>query len=156
METMVIVFHVLAALAMIGLILLQQGKGAEMGASFGGGASQTLFGSQGSGYFFSRMTAFIAVIFFVTSFSLAVIAKDKVAVSDTIGIPTLLEQDAGDVPPAEDDGAAAPRSDVPPVEQAPGSDVPPVEDGAADIPQSSADIPAASDVEEAEAPETEQ
>lgn len=85
MEKLVLVVHVLAALGIIGLILVQQGKGAAMGASFGAGASQTLFGSQGSGNFFSRATALISVIFFATSFGLAVIAKDKA----NIGIPGL-------------------------------------------------------------------
>ncbi|MGH1471521.1 MAG: preprotein translocase subunit SecG [Cellvibrionaceae bacterium] len=85
MEKLVLVVHVLAALGIIGLILVQQGKGAAMGASFGAGASQTLFGSEGSGNFFSRATAMIAVVFFATSFGLAVIAKDKAS----IGIPGL-------------------------------------------------------------------
>lgn len=124
METLVIVVHVLAAASMIGLILLQQGKGAEMGASFGAGASQTLFGAQGSGNFFSRVTAFMAVVFFATSFALAVIAKDKLSMSDDIGIPAVQEQPA-DVPAVQPE----PETDVPAVEteQAPASDVPSVE-----------------------------
>jgi len=60
MENLILLVHLLTALAVIGLILLQQGKGAEMGASFGAGASQTLFGSGGSSNFFSRMTAILA------------------------------------------------------------------------------------------------
>lgn len=77
METLIIVFHVLAALAIIGLILIQQGKGADMGASFGSGASQTLFGSRGSGNALTRSTAILATIFFVTSLALSVLAKNK-------------------------------------------------------------------------------
>ncbi|WP_163832346.1 preprotein translocase subunit SecG [Spartinivicinus ruber] len=77
METLVLIGHVLAALALIGLILLQQGKGAEAGASFGGGASQTIFGSQGAGNFLTRVTAILATVFFITSFSLALFAKHK-------------------------------------------------------------------------------
>jgi preprotein translocase subunit SecG len=81
LETTVIVVHILVSLGLIGLVLIQQGKGAEAGASFGGGASQTVFGSQGSGSFLTRMTAYLAVIFFVTSVSLAVIAKQKAEVA---------------------------------------------------------------------------
>jgi preprotein translocase subunit SecG len=112
METIVIVVHVLASLAIIGLILLQQGKGAEMGASFGAGASQTLFGSQGSGNFFSRMTAFIAVVFFATSFALAVIAKEKSQVVDDFGIPRVEETEV-EVPEVEQPQAEVPTVDTP-------------------------------------------
>ena len=82
LETAVIVVHILVSLGLIGLILLQQGKGAEAGASFGGGASQTVFGSQGSGSFMTRMTKYLAIIFFITSISLAVIAKQKSEIND--------------------------------------------------------------------------
>jgi preprotein translocase subunit SecG len=70
METLVLVVHVMAALAIIGLVLLQHGKGADMGAAFGGGASGSLFGSTGSANFLSRTTAMLATIFFVTSLAL--------------------------------------------------------------------------------------
>lgn len=76
-ETLVVVSHVLFAVAVIVLILLQHGKGADAGAAFGAGASQTVFGSQGSATFLSKMTAILAVLFFVTSFSLAVFAKQR-------------------------------------------------------------------------------
>ena len=70
METLILVFHVLAALGIIGLVLLQHGKGADMGAAFGGGASGSLFGATGSANFLSRTTAVLAAIFFVTSLGL--------------------------------------------------------------------------------------
>ncbi len=73
LETLVVVVHVVIAVSLVGLVLIQQGKGADAGAAFGGGASQTVFGSQGSGSFLTRMTTFMAVIFFVTSFSLAIL-----------------------------------------------------------------------------------
>ena len=92
METIVIVIHVLVALSIIGLILMQQGKGAEAGASFGGGASQTVFGSQGGGNFFAKATAVLAFVFFATSFSLAIIAKNKTEVGLDVGIPQVVEQ----------------------------------------------------------------
>ncbi|WP_075187666.1 preprotein translocase subunit SecG [Teredinibacter haidensis] len=99
MENIILLVHLLTALAIIGLILLQQGKGAEMGASFGAGASQTLFGSVGSGNFFSRMTAIFATVFFITSFSLAVIAKQKTSVDDEFALPELEQME---VPPVEE------------------------------------------------------
>lgn len=92
MEQLIIVVHVVAALAIIGLILLQQGKGAEAGASFGGGASQTVFGSQGGGNFFTRTTAIFSLIFFITSFGLAIVAKNRAEVQANAGIPAVVEQ----------------------------------------------------------------
>jgi preprotein translocase subunit SecG len=104
MENIVIVVHVLVALAIIGLVLLQQGKGAEAGASFGAGASQTVFGSQGGGDFFSKLTAVLAAVFFVTSFSLAIIAKNhSVVASDEsyLGVPAVEEVQESEVPVLE-------------------------------------------------------
>lgn len=63
LETVVIVVHLLMALAVIGLVLIQQGKGADAGASFGAGASNTVFGSQGSATFLSRITGILAAVF---------------------------------------------------------------------------------------------
>ncbi len=126
MENLIILFHVLVALVILGLILLQQGKGAEMGASFGSGSSQTLFGASGSGNFFAKMTAIFAFVFFVTSFSLAVIAKQNANI-DGDEIPSLEEI------PAEVQGAVSDLSDdLPAVE-----DLPEVGDSASvdDIPE---------------------
>lgn len=75
MEQLILIVHLLIALAIIGLIMLQQGKGAEMGASFGAGASQTLFGSEGGGNVLARATTVLAVAFFATSFGLAILSK---------------------------------------------------------------------------------
>ena len=91
LETLIVVAHVLVALALVGLVLIQQGKGADMGAAFGGGASQTVFGSQGSGSFLTRLTAVLAAVFFVTSFSLAVFAKNRADIAVEAGIPTVVE-----------------------------------------------------------------
>lgn len=91
MEKLVLIVHVLTALAIIGLILIQQGKGADMGASFGSGSSQTVFGSGGGGSFFTRATAVLATLFFVTSFGLAIIAKQKVEVSTDLGLPEVVD-----------------------------------------------------------------
>src|SRR5689334_11003123 len=70
METLILVLHVLAALAIIGLVLLQHGKGADVGAAFGSGASGSVFGSAGSANFLSRATAILAAVFFLTSMGL--------------------------------------------------------------------------------------
>ena len=126
MEKLVLVIHSLAALVIIGLVLLQQGKGAAAGASFGAGASQTVFGSEGSGNFFTRATWAIAALFFITSFGLAMIAKNhsKVA-ADGVVIPAVQQE----VPAASAESVvnevpvAEPSSDVPAVQQ---SEVPAV------------------------------
>lgn len=90
-EQIVLVFHVLIACAIVGLILLQQGKGADMGASFGAGGSQTLFGASGGGNALTRATAILATLFFVTSFGLAIIAKQK---TETVSPGSSLEMAA--------------------------------------------------------------
>jgi preprotein translocase subunit SecG len=77
MEKLVLVIHVFAALGVIGLVLLQHGKGADMGASFGSGASGSLFGVSGSANFMSRATAVFVLIFFSTSLTLAYMASHK-------------------------------------------------------------------------------
>ena len=103
METVILIVHVLVALGLIGLVMLQQGKGAEAGASFGSGASQTVFGSQGSGNFLSRTTAILATVFFVTSITLAMVARDKAAALSSggvLGLPEAVEQIPASVPEA--------------------------------------------------------
>ena len=72
-----VVAHVLVALSIIGLVLLQHGKGADMGSGFGGGASGSLFGATGSANFLSRITAVLATIFFVLSLALAYVATKQ-------------------------------------------------------------------------------
>src|SRR3954467_12186721 len=75
--TVLIVLHVLVALSIIGLVLLQHGKGADMGSGFGGGASGSLFGATGSANFLSRTTAVLAAVFFVLSLALAYTATRR-------------------------------------------------------------------------------
>jgi preprotein translocase subunit SecG len=79
MESLIVAIHIVVALAIVGLVLIQQGKGADMGASFGSGASQTIFGSAGSGNVLTRSTTWLAIAFFVTSLSLAVLARNRSA-----------------------------------------------------------------------------
>lgn len=112
METVIVVVHVIVAVAIVGLVLLQQGKGADAGASFGSGSSQTVFGSSGSGNFLVRATTIAATIFFVTSLSLAIFAKDNAGLASPDGIPVVNEALLQELP-------AAPVSDVPQLESAP-------------------------------------
>jgi preprotein translocase subunit SecG len=107
MEQIILVVHLLVALAIIGLIMLQQGKGADMGASFGAGASQTLFGSSGSGNVLTKATAWLVVLFFASSFGLALIATQKTAPVEDLGI---------EIPAAAMEAAPTLDSDLPVVE----------------------------------------
>ncbi|HET7200411.1 MAG TPA: preprotein translocase subunit SecG [Burkholderiales bacterium] len=75
--TVILVVDVLVALCIIGLVLLQHGKGADVGAAFGSGASGSLFGASGSANFLSRTTAVLAVVFFLTTFTLAYLVTHK-------------------------------------------------------------------------------
>ena len=77
MFTVLLVLYLLAAVAIIGLVLIQQGKGADMGASFGAGASNTVFGAGGSGNFLTRMTAIFATVFLVISLVLGNLSTHK-------------------------------------------------------------------------------
>lgn len=77
MHTFVLVVHIILAVVIIGLVLIQHGKGADAGASFGGGGAATVFGASGSGNFLTRVTAVLTALFFVTSLSLAVFAKKQ-------------------------------------------------------------------------------
>ena len=119
MESVVLIIHVLVALAMIGLILLQQGKGAEMGASFGAGASQPVFGAAGAVGFLTKATAGLAVVFFITSLGLAVYAKkhaQEYGLVPVISEPVEEKKAAGDVPATTAPATAAPaagNADVP-------------------------------------------
>jgi preprotein translocase subunit SecG len=101
LHTTSIVFHVLIAAAIVGLVLLQRGKGADAGAGFGAGASGTVFGARGSASFLSRMTATLAALFFATSLTLAYLGTKKPeapkSVIDRVGVPAAPIQDT---PPA--------------------------------------------------------
>ena len=85
MYTLLIVIHVLICFLMVGAILLQSGKGAEIGASFGG-SSQTVFGSRGPANFLSKFTVVVAAVFMVTSLSLAILAKERTFSSTVIDL----------------------------------------------------------------------
>jgi len=77
MQTIILIIHVLVAISIVVLVLLQHGKGADVGATFGGGGSQTMFGSAGSMSFFMKLTAVLAAIFFATSLTLSYLSSHQ-------------------------------------------------------------------------------
>lgn len=134
MESLIIFLHVIAAIAITGLVLIQHGKGADMGASFGSGASQTIFGSAGTGNVLTKSTSIMATIFFITSLGLAIIARQQADISiDDSGLIQNLDeiaaqQEAAAARQAADDipvvaGDADAEGDVPFLESLPESDV---------------------------------
>ncbi len=86
MEKIILVVHILAAAAVIGLVLLQHGKGADMGAAFGSGASGSLFGVSGSSNVLSKLTAVFVAVFFVTSLTLAYLASHRSGSSSVVNV----------------------------------------------------------------------
>ena len=122
MVTIILVVHILIAIALVVLVLIQQGKGADIGAAFGSGASQTVFGSRGSASFLTRTTAALAAGFFITSLSLAYISGNRTdgkSVTETLApartsdLPTLPSGMAPTAPPANAPAPPAAPSDVP-------------------------------------------
>ncbi len=116
--TVILTVHVLVALGIIFLVLLQHGKGADMGAAFGGGSSGSLFGATGSANFLSRTTAALAVVFFLTSLSLAYLATHKTktggsVMQDASSQPAAVPAPAGEVPKPADAPAAPKANDLP-------------------------------------------
>jgi len=114
LQTVVIVVHLLVAIGVVLLVLLQQGKGADAGASFGSGASATVFGSQGSSTFLSRFTAILAGVFFVTSLGLAFFATQQAQQMSQVGLPDPAVLEVPVSKPAVED--------VPVLESAPSAD----------------------------------
>jgi len=106
LQSILLMIHVLTALALIGLVLIQQGRGADAGAAFGSGSAGTVFGSRGPTTFLTRLTAMLAVVFFVTSLALVWLTTRSI---DRDSVVERVEQPAGEVPEVP---AGAP-SDVP-------------------------------------------
>jgi preprotein translocase subunit SecG len=110
LETLLLTIHALVALALCGFVLLQHGKGADMGAAFGGGASGTVFGARGSANFLSHTTAVLAAVFFVTSLGLTWYMSSRSApkgLMDTVPAPATKAVDV----PAVPGGPGAPVAD---------------------------------------------
>ncbi|WP_419148430.1 preprotein translocase subunit SecG [Pseudoalteromonas 'SMAR'] len=113
MYEILMVVYLVVALALIGMVLIQQGKGADMGSSFGAGASSTVFGSSGAGNFMTKSTTVLATIFFVLSIVLGNLTTGQIKKSDEW---ENLEAPAATTAPA--------ASDVPASEENPASDIP--------------------------------
>ncbi len=109
LQSIVLVAHVGVALMIIGLVLLQRGKGAEAGTGFGAGASGTVFGARGSANFLSRSTGVLAALFFITSLGLAYLSTQRTAPS------SLLEAPAAEQSSAPQAAPPAPASELPPL-----------------------------------------
>ncbi len=114
-----VIFHVFLCVGLIGLILIQHGKGADAGAAFGSGASSTVFGSQGSGNFLTRTTGVLATLFFITSLTLAYFSVQH------IERPKSVVETVQPAPTSESETPSAPsqnNSELPPVQTSPSAD----------------------------------
>jgi preprotein translocase subunit SecG len=116
MSILLIIIHIIVSIALIMIVLLQTGKGADMGAAFGGGSSQTLFGSTGASTFLSKATTAAAIIFMVTSLGLAYLSSHRTGESVVTGTPAPIESQAvpGTATPAPVESQAAPDTATPP------------------------------------------
>ena len=134
LEQIILIVHVLVAIVILALIMLQQGKGADAGASFGGGASQTVLGVAGSGNLLTHWTSILAAVFFATSLSLAYFAKQQSEIVegliDVPAIESVTDKSANEeVPVVENDVKSEIGSDVP------AGDVSAVDSSSEDIPE---------------------
>ena len=126
LQTGILIVHVFVAMGLIGLVLLQRGKGAEAGAAFGAGASGTVFGSRGSSSFLSRSTAVLATVFFATSMTLAFLASNRQAPTSLLEQTTPAAETMEQLLPAPD--ATGPEEGVAlPEIPAAGEDDPPAQ-----------------------------
>ncbi len=104
-ETVLLSLLVIDALALITLVLIQQGKGADVGAAFGSGSSNTVFGSSGGATAMTRLTTWLAIGFFVIAFGLAYTAKERSEQAGNLGIPQVINsasENATDLPSSDD------------------------------------------------------
>jgi preprotein translocase subunit SecG len=130
LHSIVLGVHLIVAIMIVGLVLLQRGKGAEAGTGFGAGASGTVFGARGSANFLSRATGVLATVFFITSLALAYLSTQRTAPSSLLDTPaqtapqapptsqpsgaTTSPPAATDLPQLPNDAAPAPAGDAPP------------------------------------------
>ncbi|KTC64570.1 preprotein translocase subunit SecG (plasmid) [Legionella adelaidensis] len=104
MYQLVLMIHVLVAIAIIGLVLIQHGKGADIGAAFGSGASNTVFGSQGTGSFLFKLTGGLALAFFITSLSLSYMVSTQYQKASSQAIPQQTKSPVTKIPVPVDSG----------------------------------------------------
>ena len=133
-QTIVLVAHSIIALLVIALVMLQRGKGADAGAGFGAGASGTVFGTRGSASFFSRATAVLATVFFLTSLGPEYFAMQRQVDPGSLLEGSVMEavedapvDDASALPVVDDAAAEATADDLPAVEEVPAADEGPTE-----------------------------
>jgi preprotein translocase subunit SecG len=138
MFTILLVVQILVSIAIISLVMLQRGKGADMGAAFGSGASGTVFGARGSGSFFSRATAVLAAVFFINCILIASPLVRKAATGEPQSLADQIEQQA------VEQQAVEPQPMAEALEPA-SEDVPAMTDS----PEATGDLPAAEDLPEA-------
>jgi preprotein translocase subunit SecG len=121
-NSILLVVQVLLSISLIGLILIQHGKGADAGAAFGSGASATVFGARGSGNFLSKTTTVIAILFFVVCLALAYLSSNRETPDSVAGsvtsqdVPALQMEQGSDLPPGETEGSGSQQSDLPPAQ----------------------------------------
>lgn len=131
LHSIVLGVHLVVAAMIVGLVLLQRGKGAEAGTGFGAGASGTVFGARGSANFLSRATGVLATVFFITSLALAYLSTQRTAPSSLLDAPAQTAPapqappssppGASDLPQLPNDSGSAPAGDAPPPATAPDS-----------------------------------
>ena len=118
-ETVLLSLLVIDALALIALVLIQQGKGADVGAAFGSGSSNTVFGSSGGATAMTRITTWLSIGFFVIAFGLAYTAKERSEQANQLGIPQVVDKagddsgDQGDLSSGTDLGELPQNEDIP-------------------------------------------
>jgi preprotein translocase subunit SecG len=140
-ETLLLIAHVAVAVGICGFVLLQHGKGADMGAAFGSGSSGSLFGAAGSANFLSRTTAILAAVFFVTSLGLTWYASGRVSSRNVVPqgvmdrLPAQAPAKASDVPSAPAGAAPAAPAGTTPTEPAKGAAPAEPASKAADVPK---------------------
>jgi len=152
LHNIVLVIHIIAAAMIIGLVLLQRGKGAEAGTGFGAGASGTVFGARGSANFLSRATGVLATVFFITSLALAYLSTQRTAPKSLLDVPaqTAPTQQAPPsapaAPPAQPGTAPPATTTAPPAatdlpqlpkdsQSPPSGETPPASPGGGDAPR---------------------
>lgn len=112
MQTILIILHILAAVSLVALVLMQHGKGADVGAAFGSGASNTMFGSQGATPFLVKLTGGLALVFFITSLTLSLLVA-KHAPTNILPVPTTTAPTAPVLPNTDPANMPATTAGVP-------------------------------------------
>lgn len=108
-----IIFHLLIGIGVIGLVMMQHGRGADAGAAFGAGASGTVFGARGAASFLTRATAILATLFFINSLALATLTGKEDSTQDLMDVPAVQRPEADLPPVSQEEGESEAVSDLP-------------------------------------------